>query len=208
MRRHSPCAVVFALSLSLAGCTLPSRDNNHDPANAPIARLSIVDHTNVETGACETSFGAPGAYPSVGGATRQRCIALDASLTTDPQGTDLSKLTFRFGTTSSAGFAAFTPADGITSAGPSGSVAVLGEEYRSALVPHSAVRFAVEVRDPKGAVGRAEATLLVLNAPPVVRNATRITLPIGGFPWDAGVAVPVAFHAEASDPDGDEVEYC
>lgn len=189
--------VALVLLAGLSGC-LPSRDNPKDPSNLPDVVVRLFDYTLADGRTCgDPLVGGP----EVVAVSRGRCLALDASLTTDPQGDDLEDMRFSFAIDSGAGL---SPAISTT-----GSIFVLDSDVRRRLPVGPEILIEARARDTDGSVGRAPVTLVLLNArPEAVPDPLRI-LPAAGWPWIGGGGFPVAFDGSRStDPDGDDLDYC
>lgn len=200
--RASRAALGLLLTAAISGC-LPDRDNPLDPASAPDARLRVTDATDPDSPAQEPvclAVDTADAWPVAATITRARCLSLDASESTDPQG---DSIRFRFLEVDSGG----------------DEIAVLAETTSAAIVLAAGVRtalevgahfFTVEVIDRGGARGRtAPSGVVVVNARPVAVAGPPTVLPIGGFPWDPNPAsISVRFDGSRSfDPDGDELTW-
>ncbi len=187
-------AIGFGLAVTVAACALPDRDNATDPAVAPAARLRVVDLTDV---GCAPAL--VGSALEVVSASRGRCLALDASRTTDPQGDAL-----RFD------FALLDDQDEpIVELSGDSAVLVLEEGFRRSQTPGTPLRFRVTAVDPGGAHSQARASLTLVNGAPIAVPPPPRSLPRGGFPWSLGEPFSVTFDPSASfDPDGDPLTYC
>lgn len=194
--------------VAAAGC-LPSRNNDRDPNNRPQARLLAVDNT-AEDGSCSSDFGPTQTWTAVTSALRSACLALDARLTTDPQGGGLDALSFEFGSTDAAGgFAALPPAAIVSVEGEGGSAVVLDAEWVRSLPVGQSISFAVRVTDASDAESIGGASLVLRNTRPVAVARKTRTLPVGGYPWTPGEPFTVTFDGSGSyDPDGDELSFC
>lgn len=189
--------VPLVLSLAAAGCVLPERDNPLDDAKAPAAVLRIGDATLVD-GSCPALPLAEQPLEVVR-ASRGRCLVLDASATTDPQG---DPITFAYRLISPR-------EEPISGTGP---MVEIPESLRRA-VGLTDVDLVFEVRATDGTYrSRAEANVVLTNSPPTVDVGSPRTLPVGGFPWSwdsASTDFTIPFRAlRATDPDGDPVEVC
>lgn len=182
-----------ALVLLLPSC-VPERDNPHDTANAPVARLAI-----------ESTSGA-----SVFAISRGSTVFLDAGESDDPQGAD--GLTYEFALVSTAGALAIACEQlGVLEPLGTGEAdrVEVSESMRRRVPPHVAILFRVIVEDGSSAPSCATAAVVFENTAPTRPRVPPLVLPFGGFPFSPGTDFDAVFHTnEVLDPDGDPVEYC
>jgi len=177
----------FLTLLAAPACSLPARDNPRDSSNAPTVLLRVVE---VATG------------DAVGVASRGQALTLDASSSTDPQGSDL---VFEYFLLDTAGNA--TPFPGVDQPTSAQSIP-LDNVFRHSQTPGALIRFRVVARDPGGSVGRGETTLSLTNEPPIAIAPPPRTVALGGHPWTPGVPYQVVFAPEVIDADGaDELPF-
>lgn len=188
MRSRVSCAL--ALIVAGAACAVPSRDNPRDSANAPSARIVVVEIP--ATAECTEASEAQAV--EVIHASRGACLALDATSSDDPQGDALVDFDFiaRQGT-------AATMSLGSNATG----FFVLSDELRRELLDPGSVAFGVEVKDRSGAYGDAETLFTLENSAPVaVTDPPRLL--DRDVPWSSESCHPVTFDATSTlDPDGD-----
>lgn len=191
-RRWAP----LLLAATATGC-LPDRTNPLDPAEAPLPLLRVVDRTAI--GGCETSD-PEGDWPTAPAAFRGTCLALDARATSDPQGTALENLSFRYER---------VPEDESLPPEPLGegedprglSVLLLETDYLRTLPVGSETTFRVTVQDGSGAYGSTTTGLTMLNHAPVADPPPLRILPLDA----AGSVESISFVASAGDADGDDI---
>ena len=194
-------AIRFALLVTVAGCAIPDRDNRFDSGHAPKARLSVVDVT-ADDGSCAMPPTSEQAIEVIR-ASRGRCLALDASRTVDPQD---DALTFEYALISPTAIC-----DDLPCSFEGASLELIPEELRRhpLALDTAGLLFEVRTEDEHGYIDFAEARVTLTNAPPRVIAGSARALPVGGYPWAFGAPFDVVFDPlEASDPDGDAIEYC
>lgn len=166
---------------AVTGC-LSGRDNPRDPANAPVAKLRVVDGSGAE---------------QIGAVSRGLELVLDGSDSSDPQGS----YDCEFSVTEPEGEPRDIPST-------SDCRAELGD-LRRQLVIGSNLTFQLVVQDGSGGRDEAEATIRLLNARPTADAGPPRTLPQGGFPWSPLDDFQVPFFANGFDADAaDILEYC
>lgn len=183
------------LAVAVSSCAIPGRDNPHDPVNAPIARLTLVDATTNVTG----DLVAPWAH----------AIAFDATASTDRQD-DIESCVFAVHTTSGnpVGEPWETDCFGELHGSPFGEPGALSLSTSY----HVQVRV-IDARGnfsdapPPGIENRRKFKLT--NAEPVADPGIDRVLPREGFPWNPAQPITLTFDGSGSeDEDGDAVSYC
>lgn len=188
--RGSRTALLAAASTLVAACAIPARDNAQDPARRPAPLLLVADVSKAD-GSCPCGLvdaavvcDAPLSGPSVGAASRGRCLALDARQSSDPD-EGSPDLEFRwFLRTDGADEELVSPADGLLA---TNGLFLLSAPTRASLPLEAELTFVVRAEDRAGHYARDETTLTVFNSRPVVRAPSTRTYPFGGFPWLADV---------------------
>lgn len=183
--------------VAVAACSLPSRDNAFDSANAPTARLQVVDA--ITAGVCPLEA-EPG-HPVFEVGSRGRCIALDASASSDPNG---DALLFSYAAYLGSNLVLTLAVDSTA------RVLVLTGQQRLQL-PVERITFEVSVSDDASgtALSSARSTFTLLNDPPVALTPPPRRLPSGGYPWAPGVPMSFTFEpGESFDPDSDPRVAC
>ncbi len=193
----------WTVLLTVAACSLPSRDNPHDPAVSPVASLYAVDAG--DQGPCLSAQALGSSLSSFAPTltiARTRCMALVARDSRDPQG-DALEFRFRRLETDQA----------IDLEGGDWSLAdlfVLSSAALLALPQEQILTFEVAARDPAGSTEVATTQVSISNAPPVAIGDPPRTVPVGGHAWSPGASYTITFDASPSyDPDRTELaEYC
>jgi len=196
-------AALALASLAASGC-VPSRDNPHDPANAPAARLTLVNATTGVTG----DLHAPWAH----------AIAFDAMASTDSQN-NIDHCVFVVETTSGnpAGEPWKTDCYGELHAELNGDPLDSPFGVPGALSLSSSYHVRVTVVDEDGNVGTApppgienRRKFRLTNEEPVADPGINRVLPRAGLPWNPTQPIALTFNGEKSDDaDGEEdLTYC
>ncbi len=190
-------ALVSFATVFIAAC-LPERNNGADPAIRPTAVLRIVDRGGAYPTCAATD---PSGWQEVASAPFARCLALDGSLSADPQGVPL---TYEF---------AWKAADGTwLPIVNDGSTAPLDRTFLYGTVNatvSSSLTFAMTVIDGNGIAVRDTADVMLFNTRPVAHVSDPLALPIGGLPWAlTSSLVATVSGSGSSDPDGDPLTYC
>ena len=151
---------MLPLTLLAAACLAPpERTNPFDPAIAPQAQLVVVDRSVIvrDPGATcsltlQTDPDETASWVGVVGASRGRCLALDARGSTDPQ---LDVLTFEF---------RYPDGSEVPQSAP--GIALLDTVVLTTLPVDEPLTFEVTARDPGGSTSVATRDVILTNAAP------------------------------------------
>lgn len=192
--RHLAFLVFLAAA---SACSLPSRDNDYDPARAPAIGVAFTDAT-VAGGACMTTAQLSSAQVTTLTISRGRCVGAIVSVL-DPQNDAVSSVDIEM-----TGPVTLERSATVTSAEK--AVAIFApEELRAA--GDRLVDVTVRVADVTGARAQMTVQMHVANDPPVVVRIPPRTIPFGGQPWAKNAPVPISFGGAAvADFNGDEAE--
>jgi len=189
----------------LGGGCLPSRDNPHDPVNAPTVSARVADFTDA-SGRCPIGpFVEQSNFTFVESASRGRCLAIDARATTDERGR-LAGAGWRFRyfvLTSDGEPAVELPADDPP------TTATLDAETRRSLQTNEALLFRLDVADPDGNLGSTDVSFVLLNSRPMAQTVSQRVVEAGGPPWAPVGQLTLEFSgAKSADTDGDPLSVC
>lgn len=191
-------ALLAPAVVGFATACIPPRDNPNDSAIKPVAKLSVYDQT-LASGECPDPPIAVTTGIVVEEASRGRCLALDATASSDPQGESGLRYEFSLRTSAEQEWEPLGEND-------VGIFPLSTLERRRHPAPLT-LDYRVRVVDPQGAHDTAVVEFELQNERPVARLGPHRVFPIGGHSWDDGSepCYDVPFDASGTtDPDGDE----